>query len=97
MQSSPERLYQEMGMGFDPGDSAAELGRFGPAADLMKPETRERGEEYDKVLLISIYLNELWHKLPRPLSAVKIKWDLQSLRLIQLMCPNYWQGPVRYH
>lgn len=64
-----------------------------PVADLMKPEMGGPG----RASLISIYLNELWHKLPHPLSAVKIKWDLQSTGLVRLMCFNYWQGPVRYH
>ena len=63
------------GMDFDPGDSVGESGSLcvrSPVADLMKPEMRVRGG-VGQASLISIYLNERWHKLPHPLSAVKIK------------------------
>lgn len=60
------------GMGFDPGDSVDEASVRSPVADLMKPEMGARGG-VGRASLISIYLNERWHKLPHPLSAVKIK------------------------
>lgn len=44
----------------------------GPVAELMKPEMGVRGGA-EQGSLISIYLNEYWHKLPHPLSTVKIK------------------------
>lgn len=59
-------------MDFDPGYSVGEASVRSPVADLMKPEMGVRGG-VGRGSLISIYLNEHWHKLPHPLSAVKIK------------------------
>lgn len=68
-----ELYYAEID--FDPDDSVGESGSLCKESCCRSDETRDgnEGRGVGRGSLISIYLNEHWHKLQHPLSAVKIK------------------------